>query len=38
MIPRFMILTIVALLICGIVVMAPTRARVQAQDTDDDWP
>ncbi len=38
MIPRFMILTIVALLICGIVVAAPTHARVQAQDADDDWP
>src|SRR5918994_5144538 len=36
--PRFMILTMVALLICGIAVAAPTRGPVQAQDADDDFP
>src|SRR5918994_2948117 len=38
MIPRFMVLTMVTLMICGIVVAAPPRGRVQAQDTEDDWP
>jgi hypothetical protein len=38
MIPRFMILTMVALLICGIAVAAPTRGPARAQDAGDDWP
>ena len=36
--PRFITLTMVALLICGIAVAAPTRGPVQAQDADDDFP
>ena len=36
--PRFNTLTMVALLICGIAVAAPTRGPVQAQDADDDFP
>jgi hypothetical protein len=38
MIPRFMMLTMIALLICGIAIAAPTRGPAQAQDTGDDWP
>jgi hypothetical protein len=38
MIPRFMMLTMIALLICGIAIAAPTRGPAQAQDADDDWP
>src|SRR5918998_4747308 len=38
MIPRFAVLTMVALSICGIVVATPSREPVRAQDTDDDWP
>jgi hypothetical protein len=38
MIPRFIILMIVALLICGIAVAAPAREPARAQDADDDWP
>ena len=37
MIPRFMVLTMVTLLICGIVVAAPPHDPARAQDTDDDW-
>jgi hypothetical protein len=36
--PRFVTLTMVALLICGIVVAAPTRGAVRAQDADDGFP
>jgi hypothetical protein len=38
MIPRFMMLTMVALLLCGIAVSAPSREPARAQDADDDWP
>lgn len=38
MIPRFIMLTMIALLICGIAIAAPTRGPARAQDADDDWP
>ena len=38
MIPRFAVLTMVVLLICGIVVAAPSRAPARAQDEGDEWP
>ena len=38
MIPRFIVLMMVALLIYGITVVAPSRGLVRAQDADDDWP
>jgi hypothetical protein len=38
MIPRFIVLTLVALLVCGIAVAAPPRGPARAQDTEDDWP
>ena len=38
MIPRFMILTMVGLLILGVAVAAPPRGPARAQDADDDWP
>jgi hypothetical protein len=38
MIPRFMMLMMIALLICGIASAAPAGGRVHAQDTEDDWP
>ena len=38
MIPRFIVLMMVALLICGIAVAAPTREPARAQDADYDWP
>jgi Mg-chelatase subunit ChlD len=38
MVPRFIILTMTALLICGIVVAAPQRDPARAQDADEDWP
>src|SRR5215210_1018876 len=36
--PRFTILMMVTLLLCGIAVAAPSRERARAQDADDDWP
>src|SRR5215210_6470495 len=36
--PRVTILMMIALLICGIAVAAPSREPAHAQDTDDDWP
>jgi hypothetical protein len=38
MIPRFIILTMTALLIFGIAASAPQRDPARAQDADDDWP
>ncbi len=38
MIPRFVVLMMVALLICGVAVAAPPRGPAGAQDADDDWP
>ena len=38
MIPRFTVLLMIALLICGIAVAAPSREPARAQDADDDWP
>ena len=38
MISRFTILTMVALLICGIAVAAPSREPARARDAGDDWP
>jgi hypothetical protein len=38
MIPRLTVLSMVALLICGIAVAAPSRAPARAQEADDDWP
>ena len=37
MVPRFIALTMIALLICGITVAAPQRTPARAQDADDDW-
>jgi hypothetical protein len=38
MMPRFIVLAKVALLICSVAVVAPSRGPVRAQDADDDWP
>jgi hypothetical protein len=38
MIPRLTVLTMVALLICGIAVAAPSREPARAQKADDEWP
>jgi hypothetical protein len=36
MIPRFFVLAMTALLICGIAVVAPSRGPVRAQDADEE--
>jgi len=38
MIPRFTIMALVVLLICGVAVASPEHSPVRAQDADDDWP
>ena len=38
MVPRFIVLTMVAFLIYGVAVVAPSRGPVRAQDANGDWP